>query len=111
MLARQYRLPLNSQTRFEGKRMHTPFFIVVVAPSSGSYGRAGVVLPKKHQRHAVVRNQTKRMVMDVVQSFLKNTPIDLLFISKPSITLAPKEEVKKAVEDVLTTIQNPKRLS
>ena len=109
MLARQYRLPLNSQTKFEGKKLYTPFFSVIAAVSDKKHGRAGVVLPKKNQHNAVVRNQTKRIIMDVVQIFLKTTPIDLLFISKTSITNASKEDIKKVVEDVVNTVQNLKR--
>lgn len=104
MIARRFRLPLTPQTKIQGKRLHTPYFSIVVAVNQMEHGRAGVILPKKHQKSAVVRNQTKRLVLDMALEFIKANPKDVLFISKPAITNATKEEIKTVIDDVIKTL-------
>lgn len=106
MIAKKYKIPLTEpfkKTKFIQK---TPYFILKINPSALTYGRCGVVVPKKFFAAAVTRNRLKRIIFSVFQKKIIILPAaDYLIILSTKAAAAPKERLIKTLEEVLEKIQ------
>ncbi|KPK14239.1 MAG: hypothetical protein AMJ62_13595 [Myxococcales bacterium SG8_38] len=71
------------QVQLNGRRIHTPHFLIVVLPNASSHTRLGITVTKKVGT-AVQRNRIKRVVREV---FRRNRPLfpsghDVVLIAK-----------------------------
>jgi ribonuclease P protein component len=71
------------QVQLNGRRIHTPHFLIVVLPNTSSHTRLGITVTKKVGT-AVERNRIKRVVREV---FRRNRHLfppshDVVFIAK-----------------------------
>lgn len=71
------------QVQLNGRRIHTPHFLIVVLPNTSSHTRLGITVTKKVGT-AVQRNRIKRVVREV---FRRNRHLfppshDVVFIAK-----------------------------
>ena len=93
MLAKKYRLPWG--VRFDNSRsVFTPEFVLKVKPNKLLLNRLAVVISKKIDKRAVVRNKIKRLTHTVIQELQGNTKqgFDFLFIARKSIIGKGKED-------------------
>lgn len=77
----------------DGRRHHTPHFVVLSTPSQLAESRMGVTVSSK-VGNAVVRNRIKRMVREVVRVSwrLVIPPADIVVIAKPGAAHAVHAE-------------------
>ncbi len=68
----------------QGRRRHTPSFVVLDAPSPGSTCRLGVTVSSR-VGNAVVRNRIKRLIREVFRARREGLPgaLDIVVIAKP----------------------------
>jgi len=71
MLIEKYRLPWG--IRLDNNRsFSTPFFITKVKPNTLLFNRFGVIISKKIDKRAVVRNRIKRLIYSIIEELYKN---------------------------------------
>ena len=68
----------------QGRRRHTPSFVVLHAPSMASTSRLGVTVSSR-VGNAVVRNRVKRLVREIFRArrLALPTALDIVIIAKP----------------------------
>ncbi len=101
MLKRKFRLPARQKLQRPQTRA-TPYFICRYAPNGLLYSRFGFVVSKAIDKHAVVRNRTRRVLRSFIEEKLNTiTPgYDFLFILRR--TIAEKTpELEKLVSSTL----------
>lgn len=103
MLPKKFRLP--SHVKFiRAKSVFTPLFLVKIVPNALDYSRFGVIVSKKIDKRAVVRNSLKRKIRScITKNEWEKKGQDILFIVKPD---AKKEEasLRTKVEEVLKNL-------
>ena len=98
MLAKKYRLPIQSVIGKNGESFKTPFFLVKKFPGGFPYPRFGVIISKKVSDKATERNRLKRIIFSAIESFLaeqknKLPAKDFLIIVSPKIKELEKEKI------------------
>lgn len=107
MLKKKERLTRKEFDRFFsiGKRLHTPSFQLIYAPSSSFHG--SVVVGKKVSKKAVDRNRLRRRIYALLYTCNKTTPLfkTIIVITKSQVTALSKralrDEIHKAIEKVV----------
>lgn len=90
MLSKQFRFSLRTENRLlkkEGRKWYGPFFGLVSRQNHLPNPRFCVLVGKKLSKKAVVRNQTKRKIHEVIRKILPTirNNYDFLFIPKSDI--------------------------
>lgn len=102
MLAKKYRLPWG--VRFDNSRSFSgAFFLAKVESNSLLLNRFGVIVSKKIDKRAVVRNRIKRLIYTAVgelQDKMKQG-IDALFIIKKDAIGKTKKDFYLTIEQIL----------
>ena len=75
MLAKKYRLPVQSAVGKKGKEMHFSHFLIKIFPSRLPYSRFGVVLKKGIAKKAVDRNRVRRTIFDAIRKMENATAV------------------------------------
>lgn len=99
MFRRKYRLPW--RVRFSNSRsFSTLFFLAKIKPNNLLFNRFRIIISKKIDKRAVVRNRIKRLVSSVVEELSGNMKqgTDILFIIR-------KEAVGKTRKDFYLAIK------
>ncbi|MBU2632256.1 ribonuclease P protein component [Patescibacteria group bacterium] len=80
MLAKKFRLP--KETRFDNFSFSQPFFFLKIAKNKEKNSRFGVIVSKKVDKRAVVRNRLRRAFINCIDSQIIEikTGYDTLFI-------------------------------
>lgn len=92
MLAKKYRLP--KVVKFNNASfVSMPEFVAKVKPNKLLFNRLGVIISKKIDKRAVVRNRIKRLIHTIVQELQENTKqgYDILIIIKKNALGKTKE--------------------
>ncbi|MBI3046205.1 MAG: ribonuclease P protein component [Candidatus Harrisonbacteria bacterium] len=98
MLAKKYRLPIQSVIGKNARVVKTPFFLFKIFPSRFSYSRFGIIISKKVAQKSTARNKIKRMIFSALNP--NQQPInDFLIIASPKIKNLTKEEIIKHVSN------------
>jgi len=101
MLKRKNRLSKISKRAGE-KKYFSPLFSVRISDNKDGKTRFGLVVSKKIDKRAVVRNRTKRVLRMVAEEFLKDLiGKDVVIIAKKSLTFTDKEMAAKELRSVL----------
>lgn len=85
------------QAVFNGNcyKVSHPHLLLLARPNQGAFARLGLVVAKKHIRHAVDRNRVKRVARNtfrLMQQKLGN--LDVVFLARRGIdTLSPSDQV------------------
>ena len=76
-----------------------PHLLLLAIPNQLSYPRLGLVVAKKHIRHAVDRNRVKRVVRDTFRLAQGQLDaVDVVFLVRPGMDkLSPKEQTELLV--------------
>ncbi|MFT7300007.1 MAG: ribonuclease P protein component [Porticoccus sp.] len=73
-----------------------PHLLLLARPNQLSHPRLGLVVAKKHIRHAVNRNRVKRFVRETFRLAQQQLDsLDVVFLSRPGMDkLSPKEQTE-----------------
>jgi len=73
-----------------------PHLLLLARPNQLSHPRLGLVVAKKHIRHAVNRNRVKRVVRETFRLAQQQLDsLDVVFLSRPGMDkLSPKEQTE-----------------
>jgi len=107
MLAKKYRLPIQSVLNKSGRTFRSRSFLIKTFVSSLEFNRFGVVISKKVDKRASKRNQIKRTILDGVKGFVSesNVPkLDVLIIISPNMIKTEKTDIIKELEEALEKI-------
>jgi len=86
MLKRIFRLPKG--TRFNNSRLlSSPLFIIKVRENGLSFNRFTIIVSKKIDKRAVVRNRIKRLISSCIEELYKDlrSGCDMIFIVKKGV--------------------------
>lgn len=105
MLAKRYRLPIQSVVKKSGQTIKGRYFLLKIFDNSLGYNRFGVIISKKAAKKAALRNKLKRIIMDVFGPYVLSggKKRDFLIIVSPQIINLKPEAVKK---EILGYVQN-----
>lgn len=103
MLAKKYRLPIQSVVEKNGRVVKTPFFLIKVFPSQFPYSRFGIIISKKVAPKAAARNKIKRIIFSALNPDRKPAK-DFLIIAGPKIKELSKKQI---IEHVSNNIFHP----
>lgn len=103
MLKRKYRL--TGRTRWSGKSIKTPFFILKVAQNGLLYNRFSFTVSKKVDKRAVVRNKAKRRLRSCIEEIFTDLKkgYDMVFLIKKEAVLATRQELYLLIKNTLKT--------
>jgi len=105
-LAKRYRLAKKrdfEKIKKEGRLVQTPLFSVLILGSQINAPRIGVIVSKKIDQRAVVRNQLRRRLAESLKSLLDRLPKDswFLFLVKSKLKEAEFREIGQEIEKIL----------
>ena len=109
MLAKKYRLPVQTVIGKKGKDMRFPNFLIKIFSSSNIYSRFGVVLKKGTVKKASDRNRIRRAIFDAIRIRQKDFEFpnaDFLIIAGSSVSSLPVSEIKKEISGTFDVIIN-----
>ena len=104
MLAKRYRLPIQSVVKKSGQTARSRYFLLKFFPNQLEFNRIGVIISKKVAKGAVVRNKIKRTLFNSLKEFVKNggsNKRDFLIIVSPQAAPLPSEDLKKEIQELL----------
>ena len=89
----------------DGRRRHTPHFVVIRRPSTGAASRLGVTVSARIG-NSVVRNRVKRLVREVFRHRRADLvpPTDVLVIAKPGASTLTYAQAATELEHVLEIV-------
>lgn len=97
MLAKKFRLPIQTVIGKKGKILKDSYFLLNVMPNCLLYSRYGIVVSKKVSAKATERNRIKRIIFSALNP-KKIPPRDFLIIVSPKIKELKKEEIIKQLK-------------
>lgn len=102
MLKKKYRLSIKPGIRFQSS-FKTPIFTLRFSRNDFLYNRYSVVVSKKVDKRAVVRNKLKRKITDVIkQTFSKiKTSYDIVFFATKQALDLSDSKLEEEVVNVL----------
>jgi len=101
MLKRKNRLSKITKRAGE-KKYFSPLFIVRISDNKDGKTRFGLIVSKKIDKRAVVRNRTKRILRMVAEELLEDLiDKDVVIIAKKSLIFTEKEMAAKELRSVL----------
>ena len=107
MLAKKYRLPIQSVLNKSGRTFRGRSFLIKVFLNPVNFNRFGVVISKKVSKLAVKRNWIKRIVLDTAKKFVaaeNKNKADVLIIISPIMIKMEKADIIKELEEVFQKI-------
>lgn len=102
MFKRENRLLLG--TKFNGSNsFSTPQFVLKMKRNTIALNRFGIVVSKKIDKRAVVRNRIKRVFRHALFELNKKMSAghDILFIARPGVLNKAKEEIYMSIKSAL----------
>lgn len=107
MLAKKYRLPVQSAIGKKGKEIRLPDFLVKIFSSSNAYARFGVILKKGTVKKASDRNKMRRLIFNCIRMRQKDFNLpnsDILIIAGSDILKLPVTEIRKEINSAFDVI-------
>lgn len=103
MLAKKYRLPIQSVFKKSGQTLKSRYFLLKTFSSQLDFNRIGVIISKKVARGAVARNKIKRTIFNSLRNFTQagsENKKDFLIIVSPQAALLTAEELKRETQSL-----------
>ena len=96
MLAKKFRLPIQSFHRLRARSANGHYFSYKNVPNNLPYSRFGAILSRRTEKRAVRRNKMRRIIFDHVRSgnLHHNPGYDFLIIARPEAFTARKQEIE-----------------
>ena len=107
MLAKKYRLPIQTTLNKSGRTFRSRSFLIKSFLNGLGFNRFGVVISKKVDKRSIKRNLIKRIIFDLSGKFVhtKNADkTDILFIVSPAMIKTEKADIIKELEESLQKI-------
>ena len=107
MLAKQYRLPIQTVLNKSGRTFRSRSFLIKLFLNKLDFNRFGVVISKKVSKLAVKRNLIKRIVLDSAKKFVlteNKNKVDVLIIISPAMIKMEKADIIKELEEAFREI-------
>ncbi len=107
MLAKKFRLPIQSVLNKSGRTFRSRSFLIKTFSNQLDFNRFGVVISKKVSKLAVKRNLIKRIVLDTTKKFVaaeNKNKLDILLIISPVMIKMEKADIIKELEESLNKI-------
>lgn len=104
MLAKKFRLPIQSVLNKSGRTFRSRSFLIKSFLNQLDFNRFGVVISKKVSKLAVKRNLIKRVVLDATKKFVRaenEGKLDILIIISPTMIKMEKADIIKELEETL----------
>jgi len=103
MLKRRYRL--SARTKWRGKSIKTPFFILKVAQNGLLYNRFSFTVSKKVDKRAVVRNRVKRRLRSCIEEIFTDLKkgYDMGFLIKKEAVSTTTDKLCLLIKNTLKT--------
>jgi len=111
MLAKKFRLPIQSVFSKKGQSVKTNYFLVKIFPNQLSYPRVGVVVSKKVDARATKRNKLRRMIFSEIENCFQKQKAclpagrDFLIIVSPSFANLAKTDAEKRVKEIFDKLK------
>lgn len=88
------------------KSFSTKYFVLRVGKNNLGKVRVAIVVSKKIDKKAVIRNRIKRILASALYEFSQNSKLslDLVFIAKKDLLYSQKKEIEKEVKNILTKL-------
>jgi ribonuclease P protein component len=113
MLAKKYRLPIQSVLRKNGHSFKSRYFLFkifsgktrLIDSGQTAFNRFGVIISKKVSKKAVDRNRLKRIIFDSVKKFIFSQSkdylngLDILIILSPGVANLKKIDIIKELNE------------
>ena len=96
MLAKKYRLPIQTAIAKRGKEIRSVYFLIKIFAGSLPYSRFWVILKKGIVKKSTDRNRVKRIIFETIRKSgfpLKISGADVLIIISASAVKLPKDEL------------------
>lgn len=109
MLAKKYRLPVQTAVGKKGKETHFPDFLIKIFPNSLTHPRFGVILKKGVVKKAVDRNRIRRTVFDAIrnsENFAALPNLDVMIIAGKPVVQMKKEILISRIQSAISAIIN-----
>ncbi len=82
------------------------FLVIRYQKNSEGIFHCSVVVGKKVDKRAVIRNKIKRLLVSNIKTILKeDTPFDMVIYARRGIDELPAEEVSSELKKILSTIK------
>jgi len=108
MLAKKYRLPIQTAIGKRGRIIKDFYFLLNIFPNQLPYFRFGIVISKKVSAKATERNRIRRKLFSIIENnFLKKQKVlhqDFLIIVSPNIKKISNDEIPVNFERLLNKI-------
>ncbi len=87
------------------KRLFGRYFLVYYRQNTLEYPRLGVIASKRNVRHAVDRNQLRRIAKEGFRLMQQDLPrIDVILVAKKGASNADKQELRQCINQLLTKL-------
>ncbi len=102
MLAKKYRLAIQSLPPKALRVFKTPYFSAKIYPASRPFSRFGIIIGKKFDKKAVTRNLWKRRIFSVFEKWPKEEtkPKNLLVVVYPELKKLSYPGLKAELEKI-----------
>ena len=105
MLAKKYRLPIQTVLGKSGATSKNSLFTVKIFPSPLPYCRFGIIISKKTSARATKRNYIRRQFFSAIEPFIKKEAgKDILIIVAPAAMRAGSIELRTNIAEALEKI-------
>ncbi len=106
MFKKGLRLPKNIRFTKENQ-ISSNFFLIKIAENKTDSKRFAIIVSKKIDKRAVVRNKIKRRVRNCIEENEKYLSIgkDMLIITRPNIKDARSEEICETLKEIFKKIK------
>ena len=102
MLAKKYKLPIQSLINKKGKLVKTPYFLVKIYVAELLHSRFGVTISVKVAKKATERNRLKRLAYNFLKDYYKEIPSGDYWISiLPLAANLQRDDFLKELKNVL----------
>ncbi len=100
MLAKKYRLAIQNLPMKALKVFKTPYFSAKIYPADKPFSRFGMIIGKKFDKKAVVRNLWKRRIFSIFEKWprVETDPKNLLVVVYPELKKLNYSELKAELE-------------
>lgn len=101
MLAKKYRLPIQSISKKSGRSFRGHYFLFKIFPNNLSFNRFGIIISKKVAKKSTERNKLKRLFFNVLKEYIfsaQKSANDYLIIVSPNISKLEPQEIKKELK-------------
>lgn len=106
MLAKKYRLPIQSVVKKRGHSLGGRYFLLKIFSSNLAFNRFGIIISKKVAKKSTERNRLKRLFFNTLKEFIfaGRKKYDFLILVSPNVSQLETKDLKKELQKALNKI-------